>query len=130
MLAPNIRNYASGIRGKYKDSKMTKRSVTSGLLATIIIAFGALPQQILAANDDGVVLINQSNVPYKIKSSGSYKLSSNLFPASKATAITVTTSNVTIDLNGFSIIGGVEGIDAHNQPLITRARASTALTDA
>jgi len=87
-------------------------------LATIIIALGALPQQILAATDAGVVLINQSNVPYKIKSSRSYKLSSNLFPASKATAITVTTSNVTIDLNGFSIIGGVEGIDAHNQPLI------------
>src|SRR5579864_3177056 len=68
---------------------------------------------------DGVVLINQANAlagnvtpgdtpgfPVTISQSGSYKLSSNLVIADpNANGIQITADNVTIDLNGFSIIG-------------------------
>jgi hypothetical protein len=79
------------------------------MLAMALVPFGA-------SAVDGVVLINQSTVmaqggfPYTISVSGSYKLSGNLDvrntqdPAN-TTAIWVTADNVTIDLNGFSIIG-------------------------
>jgi hypothetical protein len=61
---------------------------------------------------DGVTLINQSTVmaaggfPYIISQPGSYKLTGNL-DASKAgtNAIVITSSHVTIDLNGFTIFG-------------------------
>ena len=57
----------------------------------------------------GVTLINQSTVmaaggfPYVISQPGSYKLSGNLIVPSGSTAIVISKSNVTIDLNGFSI---------------------------
>ncbi len=61
---------------------------------------------------DGQILINQSTVmaaggfPYRITQTGSYKLSGNLtVPDANTTAILVTQDNVTIDLNGFSILG-------------------------
>src|SRR5207248_9135104 len=67
---------------------------------------------------DGVVLINQSNAlagnvtpgdapgfPVTISVSGSYRLSSNLtVPDANTTAIQITADDVTIDLNGLSII--------------------------
>ncbi len=61
---------------------------------------------------DGVVLINQSSVlaaggfPYVIANSGAYKLSGNLIvPHANTTAIMITSSNVSVDMNGFSILG-------------------------
>ena len=61
---------------------------------------------------DGVVLINQSTVmaaggfPYIINQSGSYKLSGNLIVQQTGTsAIMIAASNVTLDLNGFTIQG-------------------------
>jgi hypothetical protein len=68
---------------------------------------------------DGVVLINQNaalagNVtpgdtpgfPVTISVAGSYRLSGNLtVPDANTTAIQIVSDNVTIDLNGFSIIG-------------------------
>src|SRR5438552_8329198 len=68
---------------------------------------------------DGVVLINQSTAlagnvtpgdapgfPVTISVSGSYKLSGNLtVPDADTTAIRITAEDVTVDLNGFSIIG-------------------------
>src|SRR5215469_17235968 len=70
---------------------------------------------------DGVVLINQNvalagNVtpgdtpgfPVTITAQGSYKLSGNLIvPDANTTAIDITADPVTIDLNGFSIVGPV-----------------------
>lgn len=58
---------------------------------------------------DGQVLINQSTVttaggfPYTISQPGSYKLSGNLITPSGTDAIHVAVSNVTLDLNGYSI---------------------------
>jgi hypothetical protein len=73
---------------------------------------------------DGVVLINQAvalngNVtpgdapgfPVTISVPGSYRLSSNLIvPDANTSAIQVVVSDVTIDLNGFSIVGPVSCI--------------------
>jgi hypothetical protein len=70
----------------------------------------ALPASVFAV--DGVTLINQSTVmaaggfPYKITQPGSYKLSGNLDASQvMVDAIQITVSNVTLDLNGFSIFG-------------------------
>jgi hypothetical protein len=64
---------------------------------------------------DGTLLINQATVmagsgfPYKITQPGSYRLSGNLVvPNSNTTAIVIATDFVTLDLNGFSIIGPVD----------------------
>ena len=60
---------------------------------------------------DGTIEINDAKVkaaggyPYKITTSGSYRLTSNLKPPASTDGIDVSASNVTIDLNGFGIIG-------------------------
>ena len=82
---------------------MTKQAIAFAALAM-------LPACMYAA--DGQILINQATVnaaggfPYVISQPGSYKLSGNLIVADKnKTAIEITTNNVTVDLNGFAIIG-------------------------
>ncbi len=64
---------------------------------------------------DGVIEINQSIVeandgfPYVISEPGSYKLTGNLtVPDENTTAILVQADHVTVDLNGFAIIGPVQ----------------------
>ena len=68
---------------------------------------------------DGIILIDQNRAlagsvtpgdtpgfPVTISQSGSYRLAGNLtVPDANTTAISITADNVTIDLNGFSIIG-------------------------
>src|SRR5260370_27353809 len=84
------------------------------LLASAVVAVSAAPAYAV----DGVVLINQntsvnglpgcgsSGFPIVICNSGSYKLSGNLVvPGSSGIVINV--SNVTIDLDGFTISGSV-----------------------
>ena len=85
-----------------------------GLL--ILLAFASVALAV-----DGTVLINQSTItngltgcptgghfPIIICQAGSYRLSGNLtIPDASTTAIVVSADNVTIDLNGFSIIGPV-----------------------
>ena len=79
------------------------------MLAMALVPFGAFAA-------DGVELINQSTVmatggfPYVINVPGSYKLSGildvrNTLDPANTTAIRVIVDNVTIDLNGFSILG-------------------------
>jgi hypothetical protein len=46
-----------------------------------------------------------SSAPFTISSPGSYYLTNNITAPNGVTAITVNASNVTIDLNGFSLIG-------------------------
>src|SRR5580693_1218836 len=89
------------------------------ILLTSIGLAAAIPNVTLAV--DGVVLINQANAlagnvtpgdapgfPVTISVAGSYRLSSNLtVPDANTDAIDITVSHVTIDLNGFSIIGQV-----------------------
>jgi len=89
---------------------------------TGLLLLGALAAPIYAV--DGVILINQNaalagipaaddapGFPVTILVSGSYKLSSNLVvPDANTTAILIAASNVTIDMNGFSITGPVQCI--------------------
>ncbi len=77
-----------------------------------VVAMALVP--FFAFGVDGTVLINQSTVtaaggfPFRITQPGSYRLSGNLtVPDANTTAIQVAAENVTIDLNGFSIIGPV-----------------------
>ena len=95
---------------------MFKSYIQSRWLPLVVIL---LPLPLSAV--DGVVLINQNaalagNVtpgdapgfPVTISVSGSYRLSSNLMvPDAFSDAIFITANDVTIDLNGFSIIGPV-----------------------
>jgi len=74
-----------------------------------VIAVLLLPAAAFAV--DGQILINQATVmaaggfPYKITQPGSYKLSGNLSVPLGVHAIAITADGVTLDLNGFSIIG-------------------------
>ncbi len=73
---------------------------------------------------DGVSEINAAVVgtafPYAISQPGSYRLTGNLNPPSGTDAIDISANNVTLDLNGFSIIGaggsggnGIAGSGSH-----------------
>jgi hypothetical protein len=74
--------------------------------ASLIIAAAA--SAISAFAVDGTTLINQSSVtaaggfPFTISQPGSYKLSSNLTPNNNG-ALVISASDVTLDLNGFTI---------------------------
>ena len=76
---------------------------------TVLVVLLAALAPVRAFAVDGVVLINQSTVmaqggfPYVISQPGSYKLSGNLVAPLNSTAIVVSASNVTLDLNGFSV---------------------------
>ena len=68
---------------------------------------------------DGVIEINHASIlaaggyPFTIAASGSYVLTGNLTPAGGSGAIIVTAPDVTLDLNGFQILGAggaAEGI--------------------
>ena len=81
----------------------------------IVLAMALVPVSAFAV--DGVVLINQSTVmaaggfPYIISQPGSYKLSGNLAMTTTTpgnyhgvdTALVIASSNVVLDLNGFTI---------------------------
>ncbi|HUA20239.1 MAG TPA: right-handed parallel beta-helix repeat-containing protein [Bryobacteraceae bacterium] len=93
---------------------MTKANCTAFALAAALLVFapGALAV-------DGTVLINQASsvnglpgcphtgFPIQICQPGSYRLSGNLTVAGTADGIDVSASNVTLDLNGFTIAGPI-----------------------
>jgi parallel beta-helix repeat protein len=81
------------------------------LPAAVIFAAAMLAWAASAGAVDGTIEINDAKViaaggyPYKITASGSYRLTSKLKPPASTDGIDVSASNVTIDLNGFAIIG-------------------------
>src|SRR5208283_1817141 len=86
-----------------------KRKLSAAVFfaAVTILGFGAS-----AGAVDGTIEINQAKVtanggvfPYTIRLVGSYRLTGNLIVPASTNGINVTSSGVTIDLNGFSIIG-------------------------
>jgi hypothetical protein len=100
------------------EAAMKLPNILTRRMASLAI-FAALAVPLYAV--DGVVLINQSaalagNVtpgdapgfPVTISVSGSYRLSGNLtVPDANTTAIRIAADDVTVDLNGFSIIGPI-----------------------
>jgi hypothetical protein len=105
------------IRTIRRRDEMTLRAITtrSSLLAALLIVGLASSAHAV----DGVVLIDQNRAlaggvtpgdapgfPISINTPGIYKLGSNLVvPNENTTAIMVNVDNVTIDLNGFAILG-------------------------
>jgi hypothetical protein len=97
-----------------KENLSMSRFTTCGLMILLAFAPAALAV-------DGTVLINQSTItngltgcptgghlPILICQSGSYRLSGNVtVPDAITNAIEIRADNVTVDLNGFSIIGPV-----------------------
>lgn len=96
---------------------MKRREFASVLLAIAVLTWAASADAV-----DGTIEINDSVVtaaggyPYKItgaNNAGSYRLTGNLSAPLGTDAIEVTSPNVTIDLNGFSISGnGSVGVNA------------------
>ena len=81
------------------------------LIITIFLSFCLIVPMIANATD-GVIEINQAKVnaagglPYVISQPGSYRLTSNLTQAdANVTVIQINANDVTLDLNGFAIIG-------------------------
>jgi hypothetical protein len=87
--------------------------VRAGLLAVIVAALASDAHAV-----DGVKLIDQARAlagnvspgdgpgfPVTISVPGSYQLSSDLTVPPNTTAIAITTANVTLNLNGFNILG-------------------------
>jgi parallel beta-helix repeat protein len=86
---------------------MRRKGWSASLFAAAMLAFAAS-----AGAVDGTIEINQAKVlaaggfPYVISNIGSYRLTGNLAVSStSADAIDVKSNHVTIDLNGFSIVG-------------------------
>jgi hypothetical protein len=50
-----------------------------------------------------------SSLPFKITAQGSYYLTANLIATGSNAGITISADNVTLDLNGFSLVGGGSG---------------------
>ena len=75
----------------------------------IVLAMALIPASAFAV--DGVVLITQSSVlaaggfPFVISQPGSYKLGGNLSAPARSNGIIIAASNVTLDLNGFTLSG-------------------------
>jgi hypothetical protein len=89
-------------------------------LGALVIGLGALATNAGGATGGGVITINQSKVPFVINASGSYRLTSDLVESDPTISpITVKVPGVTIELNGFSVVGGKTGIDASGAYLVT-----------
>jgi hypothetical protein len=79
------------------------------LTGFVLFAIVLAPACAFAA--DGQILINQATVmalggfPYTITQPGSYKLSGNLVVPVNKDGIDIVVANVTLDLNGFAIVG-------------------------
>ena len=100
--------------------KRSARQPTLSVLATLTCVVG-IGLSIPALAVDGVVEINQRRAeagdvtpgdspgfPVFINDPGSYRLTSDLVAPSGIGAISIKTDHVTLDLNGFSVLGGGE----------------------
>jgi hypothetical protein len=121
-----MRRFAPALR-IYPQESFPWRAVMSHPIAIVLATASLVMLSGASSADDGVVPIDQAVVaasggfPYKITVPGSYRLSGNLVvKAADTTAVDIQTSNVTLDLNGFSITGpgssvglyGVADLDA------------------
>jgi hypothetical protein len=83
-------------------------SLLGAACALALAAQGAQAQATIDQNKalaGGITAGDGAGYPIVISQSGSYKLTSNLLVPAGAKGIVVTASNVSIDLNGFSLVG-------------------------
>jgi parallel beta-helix repeat protein len=121
-MTTKTRSLSSGLRGA---------GALSAAVAAILIAGGAISthaQDLSAAGAAPLAVqgISQpGKFPIKITKPGSYKLNGNLtVKTAGADAIDVNVSNVTIDLSGFTITGGVIAING-----LTAGATNTTVTN-
>jgi len=77
------------------------------LLPTVLISGLCLgPTISLLAQDPRTPI---SSLPYTIGAQGSYYLTANLTASGSTAGITISANNVTLDLNGFALVGGGSG---------------------
>jgi parallel beta-helix repeat protein len=95
-----------------RDRRRKKQEMKRERLSAVLLAAAMLLGLAASAGAvDGTIEINQAKVlaaggfPYQIKASGSYRLTSDLTVPASTDGIDVTVSNVTVDLNGFTITG-------------------------
>jgi len=84
--------------------------LTSALAAALLGTTSVSAQTIITTSTvaaGGITAGDTAGYPATISQSGSFKLGSNLTPPSTAGGIAITGSNVLVDLNGFTIDGGV-----------------------
>lgn len=104
-----------------------KRKLSAAVFLTVVtvLGFAASSGAVNPIKIDQVTVLAAGGFPYKIKTSGSYILASNLTNSKSTDAIDVTAAQVTIDLNGFEILGPgssvttVTGINALGQIDVT-----------
>ena len=102
-------------------------------MRTILLTLVLLTVATAALASDGVLEINHvcattgcftgdnAGYPVEISAAGSYRLTGDLTPTGGQTAISVDTADVTIDLNGFRLVGsgGGTGISADAADYLT-----------
>ncbi len=97
-----------------------------------LLAAALVPACVYAV--DGVILINQSTVmaaggfPYTISQPGSYKLTGNLVVPNFVSGIQISASNVTLDLNGFTISGATRPFTGPGTSLIKTTAPVSGIT--
>jgi len=85
---------------------MKREKLAAVLFAAVtMLGFAASAGAVNPIKIDQVTVLAAGGFPYKIKNSGSYILTSNLTNSKSTDAIDVTAAQVTIDLNGFEILG-------------------------
>src|SRR5208282_1462683 len=84
-----------------------KRKPSAAVFFAVVtmLGFGASAGAVGPIQINQVTVLAAGGFPYKIKTSGSYILTSNLTNSKSTNAIDVTAAQVTIDLNGFEILG-------------------------
>jgi len=83
----------------------TRTFIAAALITTGSAAFAQASINQNMAIAGNVTPGDAAGFPVTISQSGSYKLTSNLYVPEGSTGISITSPNVTLDLNGFSIIG-------------------------
>ena len=97
--------------------------VATKIFALVLIA-GTVPAFAARQDIDQAKVKEDGGFPYKITKSGSYKLTSNLIVPAGKDGIDVTAPDVTIDMNGFSIIGPVVCSGEIDTPAVCPAASS------
>lgn len=99
----------------------TRTLIAAALIASGSAAFAqaAITQNMAVAG--GVTPGDTAGFPVTISQPGSYKLTSNLFVPEGSMGVHITAANVTLDLNGFSIVGPSTCTRVYNTKAVTCA---------
>src|SRR5262249_23789179 len=105
-IPPNRRNQGDKIVFKFVAglSMLAVAGSVPAVAAGAVRITPAVDQTVLI---DQQFVLNAGGFPLKITAPGSYKLFSNLVVPANADGILIQSNDVTLDLNGFTIAGGV-----------------------